>query len=83
MKYEGKVYGKVAGRYIELTQTVEDLENDIIRFAEWLNENNWFTFQDGKWRYTFEHGTAISNKSYEKNYTKTTEELYNIYKKKS
>ena len=29
MKYEGKVYGKVAGRYIELTQTVEDLENEI------------------------------------------------------
>ena len=29
MKYEGKVYGKVAGRYIELTQTIEDLENEI------------------------------------------------------
>lgn len=29
MKYEGKVYGKVAGRYIECTQTVEDLENEI------------------------------------------------------
>jgi cell division protein FtsB len=29
MKYEGKVYGKVAGRYIELTQTVQDLEKLI------------------------------------------------------
>ena len=29
MKYEGKLYAKLNGRYIELTQTVEDLENEI------------------------------------------------------
>ena len=53
---------------------------DVGPFAEWRNENRWFNFNDGKWRYTFDHGTATSKKSYEKNYTKTTEELYQMYK---
>jgi len=39
MKYEGKVYGKVAGRYIELTQTVEDLENEISDLRAVLKES--------------------------------------------
>ena len=39
MKYEGKVYGKVAGRYIELTQTVEDLENEISDLRAALKES--------------------------------------------
>ena len=29
MKYNGKIYGKIAGRYIVMTQTVEELENEI------------------------------------------------------
>lgn len=49
------------------------------KFTIWLTENRWFNFKDGKWRYTFEHGTAISKVSYEKNYTKTNEELYAIF----
>lgn len=54
MKYEGKVYGKVRGKYIELTQTIEDLENEIkslkekvicdkdmiIDFLKWKDEND-------------------------------------------
>ena len=29
MKYKGKVYAKINGKYIECTQTVADLENKI------------------------------------------------------
>jgi len=29
MKYTGKVYAKINGRYLECTQTVDDLENKI------------------------------------------------------
>lgn len=29
MKYKGKVYAKINGRYIECTQTIEQLENRI------------------------------------------------------
>ena len=46
------------------------------RFAEWLQENRWFSFSDGKWNYTFEMGTAISRESYEKQFRKTTAELF-------
>ena len=34
MEYTGKLYGKIAGRYIELTQTVEDLEQLIADLTE-------------------------------------------------
>lgn len=52
-------------------------------FAEWLNMNRWYTYDYSKnvWYYSFEHVTAISDANYLKNYTKTTEELYNIYLK--
>lgn len=53
-----------------------DISNRACRFAEWLQENRWFSFSQGKWNYTFEDGTSISKKSYDKNYRKTTEELY-------
>ena len=59
-------------------------DNKAIRageFAIWLNSNRWFNFEKGKWRYTFEHGTMISKKSYEKNYSKTHEELYGMFLK--
>ena len=48
-------------------------------FTEWLHRNRWFTFENGKWNYTFEMGTTISKESYNKNYRKTTAELYDIY----
>jgi cell division septum initiation protein DivIVA len=38
MEYKGRVYGKVGGKYIELTQTVEDLENEIKSLKEKLQE---------------------------------------------
>ena len=51
------------------------------KFAIWLDENRWFNYKNGKWHYTFEHGTAISMESYEKNYTKTHTELYKLFLK--
>ena len=53
-----------------------DVGRFACQFAEWLQENRWFSFINGKWNYTFEHGTSISSASYDKNYRKTTEELY-------
>ena len=50
-----------------------------IAFAEWTQDNRWYTYENGKWRYTFEHGTAMRKESYEKNYVKTTEQLYNLF----
>ena len=55
---------------------IHDVSSRACRFAEWLQENRWFSFYQGKWNYTFEHGTSISEASYNKNYRKTTEELY-------
>jgi hypothetical protein len=55
--------------------------NKAIQFAEWLFENRWFNFENGKWSYTFQQGTSISKKTYEKNYVKTTQELYSIFEK--
>lgn len=49
-------------------------------FAEWLHENRWYSFTGGKWNYTFENGTSISDATYEKNYRKTTEQLYETFK---
>ena len=56
-------------------------EEEIGPFAQWREANRWFTFEDGKWKYTFEQGTCISDESYEKNYTKTTSELIQMYRK--
>lgn len=54
---------------------------DAILFALWLNENRWYNFDRtyNKWCYTFESGTSISRKAYEKDYMKTSEELYKIF----
>lgn len=49
------------------------------KFSEWLQENRWFSFINNKWHYTFEMGTSISEESYNKNYTKTTEQLFNKF----
>lgn len=56
-----------------------DMESHSCEFAEWLHYNRWFNFSDGKWSYTFSHPTSISEKSYDKNYRKTTKELYDIF----
>jgi hypothetical protein len=50
-----------------------------IAFDEWRIQNRWFEFSDGYYHYTFEHGTYISNREYNKNYRKTREELYNLF----
>lgn len=34
MKYKGKVYAKINGKYIECTQTVEELETEIQRLKD-------------------------------------------------
>lgn len=52
-----------------------------VEFAEWLQKNRWCSFENGKWYYTFEQGTAMSDKVYKKNYVKTTAELYEVFKK--
>jgi hypothetical protein len=31
MKYEGKVYAKINGKYIECSETIADLENPVIK----------------------------------------------------
>lgn len=63
-----------------LDQKPQSCSNDIgkhaCQFAEWLQENRWLSFEQGKWNYVFEHGTSVSNTLYNKNYKKTTEELY-------
>jgi hypothetical protein len=54
-------------------------------FAVWLKDNRWFNFDKDlmKWKYTFESGTSISKKSYEKNYMKTSEELFIIFEEEN
>lgn len=50
-------------------------------FAEWLQEKRWFYFNHatGRWHYTFEQGTSMNKKEYEKHYTKTTSELLTLF----
>lgn len=57
-------------------------EQEAIEFAEWLQQNRWFSFQNGYWYYTFENAIAISNEAYNKKYRKTTSELYQLFKNK-
>lgn len=63
----------------------EYAEIRTVAFAEWLQENRWFNFErnEGLWYYTFEQGTAMSDKTYNKNYRKTTSELYALFIKKT
>lgn len=53
------------------------------KFDKWLEDNRWFTYSPVTklWSYTFEHGTSISKETREKNYMKTTEELYELFLK--
>jgi len=50
-----------------------------INFPLWMQQNRWYNFQNGKWRYTFEQGMAMSKETYEKRYTKTPNELFELY----
>ena len=52
-----------------------------VSFNKWREDNRWFNydFEKNKWCYTFEMGTSMNSKSYEKNYMKTLDELYTIY----
>lgn len=61
------------------TLQLTDISSRACQFAEWLQENRWFSFYQGKWNYTFEHGTSMSKASYNKNYRKTTDELYSKF----
>lgn len=57
------------------------IPEDIAKeFYVWRLENRWFFRKNGKWHYSFEQGTSISEESYEKNYTKTTEQLLELFK---
>jgi len=64
---------------VNIAATIAD--NYAIEFAEWLQENRWYSFTQGKWNYTFEQGTSISEATYNKNYRKTSQELLEIFKK--
>lgn len=55
-------------------------ESDAVEFLEWMWQNRWFDRDDKYWYYTFEQGTYISKKAYNKDYRKTTKELYKIFK---
>ena len=68
MNYKGKLYGKVAGKYIEMTPTVEDMENRIkslesaiettITGMEWNAENEPLTFSKSD----YEHLWIVTGK---------------------
>ena len=60
-------------------ETLKMCEDVACHFSEWLYNNRWFHFEDGKWHYTFEQGTAMSRQTYTKHYVKTTRELFTKY----
>jgi hypothetical protein len=55
-------------------------EQDLEDFYIWKDKNRWFNFENGKWNYTFEHGTSIGKETYEKHYRKTTKELIQMWR---
>jgi hypothetical protein len=63
--------------YLDESPPKEGNKEREMSFAEWLQENRWFSFENGKWYYTFEQGTCMSDKEYQKKYVKTTAELCN------
>lgn len=50
-----------------------------VEFDKWKYENRWFHFDGQYWEYTFEQGTVIGEKTYNKHYRKTTEQLYELF----
>lgn len=57
----------------------EYAKQQAIAFDKWKHENRWFSFENGYWHYTFEQGTSISDKTYNKHYRKTPDELYSQF----
>lgn len=83
--------GSMSERYDNLLASsipIIDKGEEATQFAEWLQENRWFTFQshtkwhpnEKRWYYTFEQGTAMGEAAYQKNYVKTTSQLYQLFK---
>lgn len=61
-------------------KSYDDLTQEEAKaFYEWRRRNRWFGRNRGKWEYTFEMGTVISEEQYEKYYRKTTEELLELF----
>ena len=85
-----KIYHSKIGYFVthqtdlyNIPYILESEHNRIVEeFYIWLQENRWFTFSNGKWNYTFEHGTSISKETYENKYRKTTQELLEIFNNK-
>lgn len=75
-----------SARYIEQTcrpelfaAMDEFAKQQAIAFDQWKVENRWFSFENGYWHYTFEQGTSMSEKTYNKHYRKTPDELYALF----
>lgn len=66
--------------WLDESGTIAGREEDAVSFAEWLYKNRWFSFENGKWYYTFEQGASVSEKTYQKNYVKATAQLYELFK---
>lgn len=65
---------------MKLNDLFTDVPVEVLKeFYNWRIENRWFTRSRGKWNYTFEQGTHISEESYNKNYRKTTSELFILF----
>ena len=60
---------------------LDSMKMGAINFALWLNRNRWFNFDEKsqKWCYTFEGGTSLGRGTYEKNYMKTSDELFELF----
>lgn len=79
IKSDAETFKELCERsFVAIPKPEPDNETPI-KFAQWLWNNRWFRFENGKWRYTFEMGTSISEANYQKNFTKTTEELFNKF----
>lgn len=77
----GEMWMPTRFQYSKMDNEAAELyaESKAKDFAEWLHDNRWLSFSNGKWNYYFEQGTAMSDETYERNYRKTTHELYEKY----
>lgn len=57
----------------------EYAKQQAIAFDEWRIQNIWFSFEQGHYYHTFEHGTSMSEMTYNKHYVKTREQLYDQF----
>ena len=57
----------------------EYAKQQCIAFDKWKYENRWFLFDGQYWQYTFEQGSVVGEKTYNKHYRKTTEQLYELF----